>query len=263
MKKEEVKTIERKVIINEEKCIGCGMCVKDCVSGIITLVEGKAVVGEHGCIKCGHCEAVCPRNAVEVTGFEDTVEEMEQVRLDPDQLLDAIKTRRTVRQFTDQDVTRKMVEQILEAGRMAPTGGNGQRTSYVVLRKKKAACEKLAVETFQKLIKIGKLAIPFLKNMEIDEHFFFKKAPLVIVIFGTDKVSASLAAENMAFMAEAQGLGVLYSGFFTMCVNTSGKIRKIMGIPKKPKAVTTLVIGYPAVKYHRTVHRNPLNVKWM
>lgn len=27
------------------------------------------------------------------------------------------------------------------------------------------------------------------------------------------------------------------------------------------KAVTTLVIGYPAVKYHRTAHRNPLNMK--
>lgn len=26
---------------------------------------------------------------------------------------------------------------------------------------------------------------------------------------------------------------------------------------KKAKPVTTLVIGYPAVKYHRTAHRNP------
>ena len=41
----------------------------------------------------------------------------------------------------------------------------------------------------------------------------------------------------------------------------SSKIRKVMGIAKKPKAVTTLVIGYPAVKYHRTPHRNPLKVK--
>ena len=65
----------------------------------------------------------------------------------------------------------------------------------------------------------------------------------------------------MAFMAEANGLGVLFSGFFTTCVNISAKIRKIMGVSKKPKAVTTLVIGYPAVKYHRTPHRKPLNLK--
>ena len=97
--------------------------------------------------------------------------------------------------------------------------------------------------------------------MEINDSFFFKKAPVVIVIFGNDKVSASLAAENMAFMAEANGLGVLFSGFFTTCVNISSKIRKIMGISKKPKAVTTLVIGYPAVKYYRTPHRKPLKIK--
>ena len=30
--------------------------------------------------------------------------------------------------------------------------------------------------------------------------------------------------------------------------------------PIVPKAVTTLVIGYPAVKYHRTPHRKPLNL---
>ena len=95
----------------------------------------------------------------------------------------------------------------------------------------------------------------------IDNDFFFKKAPLVIVIFGKDVVSASLAAQNMAFMAEANGLGVLFSGFFTACVNMSSRIRKIMGITKKPKAVTTLVIGYPAVKYHRTPHRKPLDLK--
>lgn len=74
-------------------------------------------------------------------------------------------------------------------------------------------------------------------------------------------MSASLAAENMTFMAEANGLGVLFSGFFTTCVNMSSRIRKLMGVGRKPNAVTTLVIGYPAVKYHRTPHRKPLNVK--
>lgn len=61
----------------------------------------------------------------------------------------------------------------------------------------------------------------------------------------------------MAFMAEANGLGVLFSGFFTVCYNISGKIKKITGSKKAPKAVTTLVLGYPKVKYHRTAHRKP------
>ncbi|MCQ2519061.1 MAG: nitroreductase family protein [Lachnospiraceae bacterium] len=255
---------KQQVIIDKEKCIGCGLCKKDCVGCDIAIVDGKADAAGNSCILCGHCEAICPQGAIKITGYDDVTEEYdEQERLDPDKLLKAIKTRRTVRQFIDKPVPEKVVDMIFEAGRMAPTGTNSQSTSYVWLDEKKAECEAVAVGMFSQLIKAGKAIVPRLSNMEIDSNFFFKGAPLVIVIFGNDTVSASLAAENMAFMAEANGLGVLFSGFFTGCVNMSGKIRKIMGIDKKPKAVTTLVIGYPAVKYLRTPHRKALNMKHM
>lgn len=253
---------KHQVLIDTEKCTGCGLCKKDCVAFDIDIIDGKAKANGVSCISCGHCEAICPQNAVKLTGFEDEVTEFdEQIRLDPEQLLGAIKTRRSIRQFKNKEIPQDIVDMIFEAGRLAPTGGNSQSTRYVILDKKKAECEAVAVKVFGKLISAGKLVIPMLSKMEIDENFFFKKAPLVIVIFGNDKVSASLAAENMSFMAESYGLGVLYSGFFTGCVNMSAKIRKLMGIGKKPKAVTTLVIGYPAVKYHRTIHRKPLDVK--
>lgn len=249
------------ILIDEEKCIGCGLCQKDCVGSNIDIADGKAVCKSNNCIMCGHCEAICPQAAIKITGYEDeTVEFEDQVRLDPKILLDAIRTRRTVRQFTDKKVPEEVIDMIFEAGRMAPTGTNSQSTRYVLLDAKKDECEAVAVSMFSRVLGIGKKIIPQLSSMKLDSHFFFKKAPIVIVVFGKDAVSASLAAENMAFMAEANGLGVLFSGFFTMCVNMSSKIRKIMGISKKPKAVTTLVIGYPAVKYHRTPHRKPLNV---
>lgn len=210
---------------------------------------------------CGHCEAICPQNAVTLEGFDEVTESFdEQTRLDPKELMAAIKTRRTIRNYTDQKVSREIVDMIIEAGRLAPTGTNAQGTSYIILDKKKAECEAAAVEMFKKVLNTGKGLVPALKNMKIDENFFFKKAPLVIVVLGKDKVSASLAAQNMAFMAEANGLGVLFSGFFTTCYNLSKKIRGVIGMEKNPKAVTTLVIGYPAVKYHRTSKRNPAKV---
>lgn len=55
------------IIIDKEKCIGCGLCVKDCVASAIKLEGGKAEVFKD-CIECGHCFAVCPQNAVDMKG---------------------------------------------------------------------------------------------------------------------------------------------------------------------------------------------------
>lgn len=247
------------VIIDSEKCVGCGLCVKDCVASDIYLENKKAHLKNIGCIKCGHCEAICPNNAVKINGFEDDVEEYsEQTRLNPDELLKAIKTRRTIRNFKADTIPDEIVDKIIEAGRLCPTGGNSQSTSYIILGSKQEELEKIAVSMFRNLSKLAKPFVKFIRNMNIDDNFFFKKAPLVIVVTGND-VNASLAAENMTFMAEAYGLGVLYSGFYTTCVNNNRKLRKLMGMKKK-NAVTTMVIGYPNVKYYRTVRRKKANV---
>jgi len=98
------------------------------------------------------------------------------------------------------------------------------------------------------------------RAIEIDDHFLFKNATAVIVIKGADEVDAALAASSMELMAQSLGLGVFYSGFFSMITRVSGKLRKQLGIRRGEKAVTTLVLGYPAVRYQRTVQREPADV---
>ena len=67
----------------------------------------------------------------------------------------------------------------------------------------------------------------------------------------------------MEFMAEAYGLGVLYSGYFTIAANHSREIKKALGMPRGKKAVATLVLGYPAVKYQRSVPREKTDTKYL
>lgn len=254
-----MKKATHQVLIAQEQCVGCGLCARDCVAGNLVLENGKAKVLRERCIFCGHCEAICPQNAVKLTGFTDDVLEMKQVRLAPDTLMNAIRTRRSIRIFQETPVPENVVEDILEAGRLAPTGSNAQNTTFVILGSKQAELEAQCVKLFQNLTGIAKPLAAYLKGIHIDEHFFFKKAPLVILLAG-DKVNASLAAENMAFMAEAHGLGVLYSGFFTICATINPKIHAQLGLKAGEKAVTTLVMGYPGVEYQRTVHRKPAKV---
>ncbi len=51
------------IIFERDKCTGCGLCVKDCPLGVITLQDKKACLSA-GCVECRTCLKVCPAGAV-------------------------------------------------------------------------------------------------------------------------------------------------------------------------------------------------------
>ena len=56
---------EGKPYVNQEKCIGCGMCTKVCAHTGIAVSEKKASINQENCVGCGRCIGVCPKDAVE------------------------------------------------------------------------------------------------------------------------------------------------------------------------------------------------------
>lgn len=250
-----------KIIIDKEKCIGCGACTKDCPAFSIKLNNGKAEMNG-SCIECGHCYSICPVNAVDMTNYDTSVvtEITPMTEIDSDTLLNAMKSRRTVRHFKPQEIEKEKIDKILEAGRYCPTGGNSQHVAYTILGSKQDEFEKECVKIFRTGVNVGSKFTSALDNMNIDDNFFFKKAPLDIVVSGKDDVNASLASSYMELMAESMGLGVLYSGFFVMCSKINPKIKSMLKLKRGYKVSTCMVIGYPDVKYHRVAPRKDLKV---
>jgi len=60
------------VVIDGEKCTGCGHCAAACAASAIEVTDKTArllVEGLPMCMSCGDCVAICPENAIKLTRF--------------------------------------------------------------------------------------------------------------------------------------------------------------------------------------------------
>jgi NAD-dependent dihydropyrimidine dehydrogenase PreA subunit len=55
------------LVLDIEKCVGCGMCAEVCPHGVFVISKGKARIAERDlCMECGACALNCPANALAV-----------------------------------------------------------------------------------------------------------------------------------------------------------------------------------------------------
>lgn len=269
--------------IDREKCIGCGLCIKDCFVRDIEMQDKKANIKNETCMKCGHCIAICPKNAVSTDEYNmDDVKSYnkEEFEIDADNLLNFIKFRRTIRQFKDKDVEREKLTKIIEAGRFTQTGGNLQNVSYIVVKENIDELKSMVIDTLKNLgdyilanrtpenLQVQKYAKIWLqmydaykKDPKKNDMLFFN-APAVILVVSDSDVNGALASSNMELMTNALGLGTFFSGFLVRASQSNKEILDYLGIEDGKKIVTCMIVGYPDVKYSRTVPRKDADIIW-
>ena len=271
------------MIVDRDKCIGCTLCKQDCIVSDIEMIDEKSHIKNETCIKCGHCITICPVKAIssddeEKYSMDDVIEyDKENFDIDSENLMNFMKFRRSIRLFKKQDVEEEKIEKIIETGKFTQTGGNTQDVSYVIIKDKIQEIRKMVLETLnssadellldkntpKQLITYSKMwknmYSDFLKNPDGEDRLFFK-APLLIIIKSKRVVNGALAAAKMELMANSLGLGTYFSGFLERAVEINSEIGESLQIEEDEKLVACMVIGYPRVKYKRTVSRKNAKV---
>lgn len=162
------------------------------------------------------------------------------------ELIDGIKSRRSIRQFENRPVERAVIEAVVEAAAFAPSWKNGQIARYLVVDDP-ATIARLATPACM---------LGFAHNADI-----VAKAPAVLLLtvvtersgyekdgrFSTPKgdrwemFDAGIAAQTFCLAAHEKGLGTVIMGIFD-----ENRIAKVVDIPAGQRLAAVIPLGYPA-----------------
>lgn len=287
------------ILIDENKCTKCGLCIKLCNSflktdenGFPTQQDGKKDI--FGCIQCGNCMMICPTQAIEIKGEDISKEHLRELNPnlpDYEALNSLFLKRRSCREFKEEDVEKDVLEKIINSAATAAVSIPPSEVKVLVIQGREKV-QKLAEDLIKPLEKFTKMSPIFLpiiwlaagktqyklfkdfilplskelvtkRKQGIDELFW--DAPSVMIFYGTqytDKEDCLIAATQATLAAEALGLGTCFIGTVGAMFQTDLKLRKKYGIPKEDKMGTAFILGYPNTKFKRAFQRNFKEVRF-
>ncbi len=175
--------------------------------------------------------------------------------------LETIRLRRTVREFSSDDVPQEVLELAIEAASLAPSGANMQPWKFVVVRDPAVKREiRIAAEKEEHENYHGRMTEEWLRALaplQTDwRKEFLEIAPALIVVFKEDYgIDGDGRHVTHYYVSESVGIAC---GFLLAALNAAGLatlthtpspmgfLRDILGRPKNEKAYLLIPVGYPA-----------------
>jgi len=184
---------------------------------------------------------------------------------------EAIRQRRSIRKYTNDEVPDDLINQILEAARLAPSGCNNQPWRFIVVRDEKVRrgiCQLCSKQRFIEeapitivcFADLNRYSPESMKNQwnelvdwgiaqtlsgDLAKQEHWEQRP--IAQFGREKQlfmavsNTFIAIEHILLMATALGLGTCFLG-----ATDDGKLNKLFSLPNNLASVAVVTVGYPA-----------------
>lgn len=268
--------------IDQKKCKRDGLCQAACPAQIIIQADRKSFPmllagGEEFCINCGHCVAVCPHGAFRLDSMPLSSCRPIQREILPDAstLKHLLLARRSIRQYKKTPVSRKLLAELIDVARYAPTGSNKQQVYWTVISKP------------DDVRRMGTLVIDFIKFMlplttdeaqvrrsrrivlawENGRDRIMRGAPHLIVAHSPadvafPSVDCAIALTYLELYAFARGLGTCWAGYFTGAANVHEPLVRALHLPPGHQCQGAVMLGYPQYRYTRIPMRNQAQVTW-
>ncbi|MEJ2212349.1 MAG: nitroreductase family protein [Anaerolineae bacterium] len=257
------------IIVDENKCRGCGLCVGICHERCISLDEGSGGKGigiDHTlCSTCTQCIAICPQQALSWNHVPPMAYEPERLP-SAEQLEELFKQRRTVRRFKEQELEHALVEEIVGHGIYAPTNNYDLRAVVVddpaILDVLDAVVMRYVSLVYNLLYRptlvfnlvrtitpaIGpKTKVKMEHSLKVGQGFDSPPGALVFVVGDRrillSEASAQYALYNMILYAQAKGIGSRINGGIPLTLDRSRRARGCLGLKKHEHILAALELA--------------------
>jgi nitroreductase len=151
-------------------------------------------------------------------------------------LFKAIEKRRSIRKFKPEPVAKEDLKKILEAGRLAPSGGNRQPWYFIIVKDLETKKALSIAANNQKFIADADTVIVALGKPRTTTKLPYKLSSTRI----PQKQDPMIAIEHMILVATALSYGTCWIGAFS-----KNEIRKILKIPENLAVIALLPVGIP------------------
>lgn len=151
---------------------------------------------------------------------------------------EVVKERRSVRQFTTEEVDKEVIYDILELGHKAPSAGNLQARDFILINSPTTKKKLKKAAYGQEFVKECPWVIVVCANKERSAKRYGDRGRSLYSI-----QDASAAVENILLAVTDRGLGAVWVGAFD-----EGGVSNILDIPDEVRPVALIPIGHPKSK---------------
>lgn len=174
------------------------------------------------------------------------------------EVINAIKSRRSVRLYKSDPLKKDVMQVIVEAGYYAPTGHGAQPWHFSVIQDRTLLDEVNA----RAKKKMAAVPVDWIQNIgKAPGANITHKAPVLVIVSAkkdavTGAEDCTAAMENMMIAAESLGIGSCWMGFVSFIFDDADMMKKL-GVPEGYEPRQAAVFGYPDGRKQPALPRNP------